>query len=69
LGLQLLGESFLAPHLSGVAKISTEQGLVMRAYGTFPHPNILATFLIISIFAGITLLLLSKIKYYNEKLS
>jgi O-antigen ligase len=67
LGLQLLGESFLAPHLSGVAKISTEQGLVMRAYGTFPHPNILATFLIISIFAGITLLLLSKNKILQRK--
>jgi O-antigen ligase len=50
LGLHWLGESIIAPNIDGVAKIIIGGEKHIRAYGTFPHPNILAGFLIIPIF-------------------
>lgn len=50
-GLRLLGESRLAPDLAGAAKLDTVSGKVIRGYGTFPHPNILATFLAVALLA------------------
>ncbi|MBU1255794.1 O-antigen ligase family protein [Patescibacteria group bacterium] len=50
LGLRFLFESPLGPEISGVAKIVNNNFKMIRAYGTFPHPNILAAFLLISIF-------------------
>ena len=51
LGLWFLGESFLGPAVKGVAKIDVEGGHFLRAYGTFPHPNILAAFLLLGLFS------------------
>jgi len=51
LGLRFLTESPLSPDIAGVAKIIPEGLKIIRAYGTFPHPNLLAVFLIISIFS------------------
>ena len=34
-----------------LARTFVDPGLLLRAYGTFPHPNILAAFLILSIIA------------------
>ncbi|MEM4270556.1 MAG: O-antigen ligase family protein [Candidatus Pacearchaeota archaeon] len=48
-GFYFLGESILNPETSGVAKIIIENVKHIRAYGTFPHPNILAVFLVIPI--------------------
>lgn len=45
LGLQLLGESRIAADLAGVAKLDTTAGKIVRSYGTFPHPNLLAAYL------------------------
>ncbi len=51
LGLKLLGESVLSPDLTGIASFYTLQGeKIIRAYGTTPHPNILAAFLFLTIF-------------------
>ena len=51
LGLKLLGESVLAPDLTGIASFYTLQGeKIIRAYGTTPHPNILAAYLFLTIF-------------------
>jgi len=51
LGLELFGESYLDPVLPGAgSKIPFGAGL-LRAYGTFPHPNILGAFLLIGLFA------------------
>lgn len=50
LGLHFLGESNISPDAAGVAKIDTEGGKVIRPYGTFPHPNILAGYLLTGIF-------------------
>lgn len=49
LGLKLLSESIVSPDLPGVAKIIFNGEKHIRAYGTFPHPNVLAGFLIIPI--------------------
>ena len=52
LGLRYLGEGMLGLHINGVAVFINETGeRVMRAYGTTPHPNVLAGFLFLSIFA------------------
>lgn len=56
LGLKILGESIIGPNLPGVAKIVVSGMKHIRAYGTFPHPNILAGFLVIQIVLLISLL-------------
>jgi O-antigen ligase len=49
LGIRVLGESILGPDLPGVAKFVIEGVKHIRPYGTFPHPNILAGFLLVPI--------------------
>lgn len=57
LGLNLLGEQLLAAgymgnvadHL-GLAVVGIQKQIYIRAYGTFPHPNVLAGFLVIGLF-------------------
>jgi hypothetical protein len=62
LGLNLLGESTLGPDVSGVAKIDLpDGGKQIRPYGSFLHPNILATYLMVIMF--ISLAYLKKYKY------
>jgi O-antigen ligase len=48
-GLRFLGESVLASDLPGVAKVLVNGNQVLRAYGSFPHPNILGGFLVITL--------------------
>jgi len=50
LGLKFLGESPLSPNIEGPAKIVVSGVKMIRAYGTFPHPNVLAAFLLFAIF-------------------
>lgn len=50
IGLKYLGESSLSPVIDGVAKINEDGFKMIRAYGTFPHPNILASFLSLALF-------------------
>jgi O-antigen ligase len=50
LGLKFLAESPLSPEIAGVAKIVVEGTKIIRPYGTFPHPNLLAAFLFLAIF-------------------
>src|SRR3989344_4595183 len=52
LGLGLLGESVISPNLTGIASFYNMAGeKIIRAYGTTPHPNILAAYLFLAIFA------------------
>lgn len=51
LGLAFLGESFLGINIAGVANIVIDGAKVIRAYGTFPHPNVLAAFLLLGLFS------------------
>lgn len=50
LGLRFLGESVLGVSVLGVAKFFAESEKYIRIYGTFPHPNIFAAYLIVAIF-------------------
>ena len=52
LGLRFLGETLLSPRMQGIASFYLESGeKVMRAYGTTPHPNVLAGYLFLSLAA------------------
>lgn len=51
LGLQILGESPISVSDGGTSKIIIEGAAVMRAYGIFPHPNILSSFLLLGLFS------------------
>lgn len=50
IGLKYFGESPLSPTVDGVAKINESGFKLIRPYGTFPHPNIFAAFLILALF-------------------
>ncbi len=56
IGLYVLGESHLNPDTSGVAKIVSQGIKLVRGYGTFPHSNLLAAFLLISTIFNLYLL-------------
>jgi O-antigen ligase len=49
----ITGESILAPAAPGIAKIVINGEKIVRAYGTFPHPNILGGFLLFSFLLSI----------------
>ncbi len=53
LGLTFLGESQVVSGMQGSSFIDLGGKLFLRAYGTFPHPNILGGFLILCILFGI----------------
>ncbi|MFA6917496.1 MAG: O-antigen ligase family protein [Candidatus Gracilibacteria bacterium] len=50
LGLSLLGEPVVSSTTLGVAKVALLGRAVLRAYATFPHPNIFAGYLVFAIF-------------------
>lgn len=51
LGAKFLGESVLSVNTSGVARVFTDSGNFLRVYGTMPHANILAAFLVLGFLA------------------
>ncbi|KKS64815.1 MAG: O-antigen ligase-related protein [Parcubacteria group bacterium GW2011_GWB1_42_6] len=57
LGLNFLAESPIGPNLPGVAKIAVNGERIIRAYGTVPHPNILAAIISTAIFGLLFLLI------------
>lgn len=61
-GLKWLGEYVPQGGTSGLSTIDVLGEKVIRAYGTFPHPNILAGFLLVSLFIGFYLVSRGKIK-------
>ena len=60
LGLQVFHESTLEIGMRGVAEITTQGIEMIRAYGTFTNPNVLAGFLGISLFFAFYLFLKTK---------
>jgi O-antigen ligase len=50
IGLQFLGEPILNTTTKGVSYITLGQEKILRAYGTFSHPNILGMYLVFAIF-------------------
>lgn len=57
IGLHVVGEALLSPDILGVAKIVAHGTTSIRGYGTFPHPNLLSSYLV-------TGLLLSFVSYF-----
>ncbi len=51
LGLKIFGESPLSVDITNVAVIITDGQKYLRAYGTTPHPNVLAAWLLAGLFA------------------
>lgn len=54
---KITGESVIGPQIPGVAKIVVDGEKIIRAYGTFPHSNILGGFLVFTILITIYLYL------------
>jgi len=69
LGLRILGESILGSNIDGVAKILINGEKHIRVYGTFPHPNILAGFLLIPLFIIISEFIQRKFSLTSSRLS
>ncbi|MDD3888131.1 MAG: O-antigen ligase family protein [Patescibacteria group bacterium] len=68
LGLTILGEPLVLPILQNVAKIVLDNGnVVMRAYGTFPHPNVLAGFLLANLIFALALVIYISVNYGLNK--
>lgn len=55
LGVGFLGESSILKGVYGSSFINLDESLVLRAYGTFPHPNLLGGFLLFTLFYGLFL--------------
>ena len=53
LGINFLGESQVAAGLLGSSFVSLSGTEILRSYGTFPHPNILAGFFLFSFFLSL----------------
>ena len=53
LGLKCLGESEVVAGLLGSSFVSLSGKAILRAYGMFPHPNILAGYFLLSFFISI----------------
>ena len=75
---KITGETIIGPQIPGIAKIVVDGEKMVRAYGTFPHSNVLGGFLILSSIISIYLLLehkytilsrykLNYIQFYNTK--
>ncbi|MFW9878366.1 MAG: O-antigen ligase family protein [Candidatus Thorarchaeota archaeon] len=66
--LKIFGEVDLSPVLQNISKIDVEGTKMIRAYGTFPHSNVLAGFLFISIIFTICLMfiILNKVGVIHE---
>jgi len=65
IGLSLFGEQLISAGISGVAKTIIHGEKHIRSYGTFPHPNILAFFLLVALAATSYLIANSKNRHYK----
>ncbi len=69
LGLHFLGESNLVKGMFGTSFVDLNNVLFLRAYGTFPHPNILAGFSFLALFFSIANIKKEKINIATSILS
>ncbi|MEK7600485.1 MAG: hypothetical protein AAB463_00805 [Patescibacteria group bacterium] len=49
IGLRIFGETLLAPGMFGVASFFVGDVPILRAYGTFPHANVLAVWMLLAL--------------------
>jgi len=64
-GLRILGETVIVPGMKGIARIGIDGGELLRVYGTMPHANILAGFLVIGL-VSLFYLFLEEKKFMTE---
>ncbi|HZZ99447.1 MAG TPA: O-antigen ligase family protein [Candidatus Paceibacterota bacterium] len=64
LGLKWLGESYLAPAMSGIAAFYVNGVKIMRAYGTTPHSNVLAAYFFIALGAFYSIAIYQKRRWW-----
>lgn len=67
LGLSMLGESQVVSGMQGSSFVTLNSEVFLRAYGTFPHPNILGGYFVMNVLLGI--FLYSKSSSFYKKLS
>lgn len=67
LGLAFLGESQVISGMQGSSFVTLNYEVFLRAYGTFPHPNILGGYLVMNLLLGIYLL--PKVKGFYKVLT
>ncbi|MCK4891800.1 MAG: hypothetical protein KAS78_03980, partial [Candidatus Pacebacteria bacterium] len=65
---KITGESIIGPQIPGVAKVLVDGDKIVRAYGAFPHPNILGGFLIFTTLITIYLYLEHKKDVLSSRL-
>lgn len=65
LGLSMLGESQVVSGMQGSSFVTLNSEVFLRAYGTFPHPNVLGGYFIMNVLLGI--FLYSKSKGFYKK--
>ena len=63
LGLGILEAGIFRPGIPGVATFALDGEKIMRAYGSFQHPNVLAGFLLLAIFCLYRLSIISNFKF------
>lgn len=63
IGLYSLGESHISSTEPGIAKIDILDKKIVRPYGTFPHPNIFAGFLILATFLSFQIIKKEKYRF------
>jgi hypothetical protein len=61
LGLSMLGESDLVAGMVGSSFIVSDSSVFLRAYGTFPHPNLYGAFFVVLMFVGLRSLNVKKL--------
>ncbi len=67
LGLSMLGESQVVSGMQGSSFVTLNNEVFLRAYGTFPHPNVLGGYFVMNVLLGV--FLYSKSKDFYKKLS
>jgi len=67
LGLSMLGESQVVSGMQGSSFVTLNSEVFLRAYGTFPHPNVLGGYFVMNVLLG--LFLFSKSEGFYKKLS
>lgn len=64
LGLKILGETIFSNVTSGIARVHTSYGDLIRVYGTFPHSNVFASFIILAVFC-LFILMFKRFKFWH----